>query len=432
MMTASSPLPCAVSLGRSAGGLFRRVLGPGVLCALAAALAGAGCNGAAQPPKDPKRVEVIVTTPITADVVDYQDFTGRLDAYRTVDIRARVSGYVKGAPFNEGDVVKEGDLLFQIDPQPYEADYNLAGANLRLAEADADLQEKIANRARQLRATGGNSQEEFETAVAAAAKAKASVGAMQSARDRAKLYLGYTKVVAPLTGRISRRYVDPGNLVNADNTMLTTIVTETPVYAYFDVDERSFLDLKMAAAPTSGWFGPQFQSKVLMRLANEDKFERVGTVNFIDNRVTATSGTIRMRGVFDNAKGDLKSGLFARVRLPTGKPYAALLVPDEALQSDQGRKFLYVVNGNNEVEYRPVEMGQALEGLRVIKKGVSEGDRVIIVGMQRVRAKQAVEVQTQDPPKPPSSHLARILRNQGSGVRNPEPGSDGRPPTPDS
>jgi len=436
MMTAPSLRRRAVRTGQSAGGFFRRprwgALGVGLLAALVAAVAGAGCNRAA-PAKEQKRVEVTVTTPITAEVVDYQDFTGRLDAFKTVDLRARVSGYVIDAPFKEGDVVKEGDVLFQIDPQTYQADYNLAEANLRLAEADADLQEKIANRARQLRITGGNSQEELETALAAAAKSKANVGACQASRDRAKLYLGYTKVIVPplrddqgrpLTGRVSRRFVDPGNLVNADNTMLTTIVTESPVYAYFDVDERTFLELKMAATPgTSLGFIPQLQSKVLMRLANEDKFTRLGTVNFIDNRVTATSGTIRMRGVFDNSKGDLKSGLFARVRMPTSKPYTALLVPDEALQSDQARKFLYVVNDHNEVERKDVELGQAVEGLRVIRKGLNEGERVIVVGMQRVRPKQAVEVKTQDPPKPPESSLAQILRNQGSGVRNQQAGA---------
>jgi RND family efflux transporter MFP subunit len=396
------------------------VAGAGVLFALMAALAGAGCNNAA-PAKDQKRVEVTVTTPITCAVVDHQDFTGRLDAFKTVDIRARVSGYVTAAPFKEGDVVHEGDLLFRIDPQPYEADSNLAEANLRVADADADLQESNAKRARQLILTRGISQEDFDTTIAAAAKAKATVGAMRAARDRAKLYLSYTKVTAPLTGRVSRRYVDPGNLVTADNTMLTTVVTETPVFVYFDVDERTFLELKMAAS-TSGRAGPQPEAKVLMRLANEEKFERVGTVNFIDNRVAATSGTIRMRGVFENAKGDLKSGLFARVRMPTSKPYQALLVPDEAVQSDQGKKRLYVVTkdpktNEDKVEYREVELGQAREGLRVIKKGVSEGDRVIIVGMQRVRANQVVEVKTQDPPKPPASPLARVLRGQKSEIR---------------
>jgi RND family efflux transporter MFP subunit len=441
MMTAPSLRRCAVSPGPSAGGFFRRprwgALGVGLLSALVAALAGAGCNHAG-PAKEQKRVEVTVTTPITAEVVDHQDFTGRLDAFKTVDIRARVSGYVVDAPFKEGDVVKEGDVLFQIDPQTYQADYNLADANLRLAEADADLQEKIANRARRLRVSGGNSEEDLETAIAAAAKSKASVGACQASRDRAKLYLGYTKVIVPplrddqgrpLTGRVSRRYVDPGNLVTADNTVLTTIVTETPVYAYFDVDERTFLELKMAATPGKSMDStPLLQSKVLMRLANEDKFKRLGVVNFIDNRVTATSGTIRMRGVFDNSKGDLKSGLFARVRMPTSKPYTALLVPDEALQSDQGKKFLYVVTkdpktNEDKIEYKPVELGQAIEGLRVIRNGLKEGERVVVVGMQRVRPNQAVEVKTQDPPKPPESSLAQILKSQGSGIRNQESGA---------
>ncbi len=214
--------------------------------------------------------------------------------------------------------------------------------------------------------------------------------------------------------------------------MLTTIVTETPVYAYFDVDERTYQDLKTGAETmkAAGFFS-LLQSKVLMRLANEDKFTRVGVVNFIDNRVTATTGTIRMRGIFPNEKYNqacfavagcaftggtinnastaLTAGLFARVRMPTGKPYTAFLVPDEALQSDQGRKFLYVVNANDEVEYRAVELGQAIEGLRVIKKGVSADDQVIITGMQRVKPKQAVKVKKVDPPKPPDSPLKQLF-----------------------
>jgi RND family efflux transporter MFP subunit len=381
----------------------------GVSAALLTAILAAGCGNNQPAARGNKSVEVVVTTPITDTVTDYQDFTGRLSAVKTVEIRARVTGYVQEAPFKEGDVVHEGDLLFQIDPRTYQADLNQAKANLNLAAADHNLQEKNSERARRLIGSSAMAREDYETTVAAADKAKATVESMEAMRDRAKLYVDYTHVTAPLTGRISRRFVDPGNLVNADNTVLTTIVTENPLYAYFDVDERTYLDLKESAAPgQSSWFsGLHFP--VLMRLANEEEFLHAGIVDFIDNQVSGTSGTIRMRGVFTNDKNSLKAGLFVRIRLPIGIPYKAFLIPDEALQSDQGRKCVYVVNDKNEVVYRTVKLGQAIHGLRVIKEGVAAGERVIVSGMQKVRPGAQVEVKMEPPPKKPDSPLGKLL-----------------------
>jgi multidrug efflux system membrane fusion protein len=411
-----------------------KFVGSGLPFALLAALTAVGCSSSPAN-KEAKKVEVIVTTPITDDVVEYQDFTGRLDAYKTAEIRSRVPGYVTSIPFKEGDLVHKGELLFQIDPSQYQADFNLAVANLAVAEADATLQQKNVVRANQLKEAGGGaiSDADVDAAVAAWEKAKATIGAMKASRDRAKVYLDYTHVTAPFDGRISRRNVDPGNDVTADTTLLTTLVTETPVYAYFDVDERTYQALMKAAQPSDSSFLPQLQSKVLMRVANEDKFERVGVVNFVDNRVIATTGTIRLRGVFDNTKidltsgafgvsgivagvvvtphtrGDLRSGMFARIRMPTRRLDNKLLIPDEAVLTDQGRKYLYIINDNNEVEYRDVELGQAIEGLRVILKGLKAGEKVVVVGMQRVKPKQVVSVKMQDPPKAPDSPLKRLI-----------------------
>jgi RND family efflux transporter MFP subunit len=377
-----------------------------------------GCNGISPPARGAKEIEVVVTTPIRHEVTDYQDFTGRMDAFKSVDIRARVTGYVMDVPFKEGDRVHEGDLLFQIDPRTYRADLNQAEANLKQADADRNLQEKVAARARHLIRNGSIGQEEYDQNTAAAEKARATVGAMQAARDRAQLYVDYTRVTAPFDGRISRRYVDPGNLVNADNTVLTTLVTENPMYAYFDVDERTYLDLVGPGTPgQSSWFGG-LQYPVLMSLANENDFSRAGTINFIDNQVIATSGTVRMRGVFENPTGTLKKGLFVRIRLPIGTPYQSLLIPDEALLSDQGRKYVYVVHvvdGKNVVDYRSVEIGQGIQGLRVIKKGLSEGEQVIVNGMQRVRPKSEVQVKIQEPPEPPKSPLGKLLASNKEG-----------------
>jgi len=373
-----------------------------------------GCHGATSS-RSQTPVEVIVTTPVTDKVTDFADFTGRLDAMKTVEIRSRVTGYLVSAPFKEGDLVKEGDPLFQIDLKTYQADYNQAVANVKLAEAEQKVQEQNARRARELYANKAIGEEEYQTIVANWEKAKASVKAMQAAQDRSKQYLDYTRVTSSVNGRISRRNADPGNLIKADDTLLTTIVTDDPIYAYFDVDERTYLDIapKIIVDENKSWLAGS-QRHVLMRLANEDNYTHVGTIDFIDNRVNGNSGTIRLRGVFPNPEHILMSGLFVRVRLPISAPYSAILIPDEAIQSDQGRKFVYVVNDKNVVEYRTVTLGQSLQGLRVIKQGINKGDRVVIGGMQKVRPKAEVHVTMQESPKPPGSALTKLLINGNS------------------
>ena len=379
-----------------------------------------GCEKAA-PAKGGKNPKVVVTTPITDTVVDYQDFTGRLDAFKTVEIRAHVSGYITEAPFKEGELVKEGQVLFQIDKRPFEADVNQAVANLNVAIADREFQIKNAERLETLPSNAATKQE-VETAVAARDKAVATVKAMQATLDRARLYLDYTHVISPFSGRVSRRMIDPGNLAIADNTLLTTVVSDDPVYAYFDVDERTYLDLMSWVAPVTGTPPPDLKLSVAMRLANEKEFERVGTVDFVDNRVISNTGTIRMRGIFPNPDGRLKSGLFMRARLPTSNPYKAILVPDEAVQSDQERKYIWIVNANNEVHYRSVKLGQALQEMRVIlppesgqegKEGVMEGEQVIISGMQRVHNGSRVDAELRPPPLPPKMSLLRLLASKG-------------------
>lgn len=416
-MGASLPRPSLPRFYREATMRALRWLTPGG--AFLALLLVAGCDNT-PPAQAAKKVKVVVTEPISDTVMEYQDFTGRLEAVKTVEIRARVSGYVTEIPFNEGDEVEAGKLLFQIDPRPYQADLNLAEANYKVAVADRKLMESNATRDKQLFAANGISRADYDASMAALEKSGATVGAMEAARERAKLYLDYTRVTAPLAGRISRRFVDPGNLVNADNTMLTTIVTEKPMYAYFDVDERTYLELLATIAPGQKSWIDGLKLPVLMRLANEPDFrkDRVGVVDFVDNRVIATTGTVRMRGVFDNPKGMLKAGLFVRIRLPIGSPYESILIPDEAIQSDQERKYVWIVNNSNEVEYRSVKLGQSIQELRAIKapdpgkegkEGLSRGERVIVSGMQRVRKGIQVDATMQPAPAPPGSPLVRLL-----------------------
>jgi RND family efflux transporter MFP subunit len=397
----------------------------GLPALLLGAVLASGC-GQGKAPADKPKPQVVVTTPISYRVTDYQDFVGRLTAIKTVEIRARVQGFVDAVKFKEGDFVHKGDLLFQIDPRTYRADLNQAKANVNLARADAKLQQKIAARAEDLYSRKAMSREDYDTCIATYEKARASVKAMEAAQARAQLYVNYTRVIAPLDGRISYRNVDPGNLIIADSTLLTTIVTEDPLYCYFDVDERTYEELSESDyRGQTTWFS-KLGFPVLMRLATEDDFAQIGTADFIDNRVSANTGTIRMRAVFKNTKGFLKSGLFARIRLPVGMPYDALLIPDEALQSDQGRKYIYVVNDENKVGYRRVEFGQAIKGLRVIKKGLKKGERVIISGMQRVRPKVVVQTTLKDPPKRPHSPVQKLLAFQDSNHVKPVAKQTGR------
>jgi multidrug efflux system membrane fusion protein len=374
------------------------------LVVLAGAILTSGCGPASPAGKGAaKPVDVVVTTPVTDRVTDFQDFTGRLEATKTVDIRAHVSGYVNEVPFKEGDLVQADDLLFQIDPRPFQADYNQAAANQTQAQAELNLQQKNSQRMQKLRDTAAITQEEYDAVLAALERAQASVGAAVAARDRAKLYLDYTRVISPVAGRISRRFVDPGNLINADQTLLTTIVTENPMYAYFDIDERTYLDLVGPAPGDRGDWLVKQHYPLFVRLANEDDYIHPGTVDFVDNRLNGNTGTIRVRGVFENPRNLFRSGLFVRVRLPIGQAYETVLIPDEAILSDQGRKYVYVVNDRNAVEYRAVELGQAVGTLRVIKKGVAAGDKLIVNGMQRVKPKTEVHASVQAPPKAPSA-----------------------------
>jgi RND family efflux transporter MFP subunit len=403
-----------------------------------------GCNQA--PPAHPKKAaEVVVTTPVRGEVVDYQDFTGRLDGFRTIDVRARVSGYITEAPFKEGDYVREGAVLFQIDPRPYQLTLNQTEAQVRLQEAQLKYQEALYQRNLQLLDKGqAVAMEDVQLSRAQRDTTAAQMETARAAVENAKLNLTWTKVTAPMSGRVSRRAVDPGNLVisetTAANTALTTLVSDHQLYAYFDVDERTYLDLvkPYQSGQGSSWLA-QLQFPVLMSLANEgEKYEHEGTIDFIDNRVVATTGTIRMRGIFDNADGRLKAGLFGRFRLPLGKPYPTLLISGEAIQSDQGRTYVYVVEHKDDkdvVAYQKVTLGQEVQGLRVVKKekdekdDLKEGDRVIVSGMQRVRAGDEVKITNQAAPPPPESPLVRKLaaHRAGNEAERPDGKRTGKP-----
>jgi RND family efflux transporter MFP subunit len=345
-----------------------------------------GCGPSpAQPSLAQQTPEVLVSLPVSREVTDYVDFPGRTEAVNSIEVRARVTGYLDKVHFQEGTDVKQGDLLFEIDPRTYQAELARADATLSQAQAHLARMEADAQRASDLLPGRRISREEFDRIIGDRRESSAAVGVAKANRDLAELNLGFTKVRAPLSGRISRRYIDPGNLVKADETALTTIVSLDPIYAYFDADERTTLQLQRLVREGKIRWSPGTELPVLLGLADEDGFPKQGTINFADNRVDPDTGTWRLRGLFHNADHALSPGLFVRMRAPIGKPYTATLVSEEALGTDQGQKFVYVVDDKNKVEYRRVKVGRLHDGLRVITLGLAPMERVVVSGLQRVR-----------------------------------------------
>ncbi len=388
----------------------------------------AGCNRTQAQPEAPPPPEVMISLPVTRTVTDFEEFPGRIDAVRMVEVRCRVTGYLEKVLFTEGAEVKEGQVLFLIDARPYQATLAAADANLVQAQVHLNRLEADYRRASTLVAKGAIGQEDFDKVAGDRAEAAASVGVAKANRHTASLNLDFTQVKSPINGRISRRLMDPGNLVKADDTPLTTIVSQDPVYANFDLDERTTLRLqellRQRKMHWSRYLGdPVFDFQVvqgllrdgrlnwsregglpvLLGLANEESVSRVGLVNFADNRIDADSGTWRMRGVFPNADHVLSPGMFVRLRLLIGTPYPAAMVAEQALGTDQGQKFVYVVDDNNIVAYRRVKVGRMQNGLRVILDGLKMNEKVVVSGLQRVRPKAPVTPKLVPMPEPKSS-----------------------------
>ncbi len=315
-----------------------------------------GCQRALPKSAPPRPAEVLVSWPVEGQITDFEDFTGRTDAFHSVDIRARVTGYLTKRYFKDGSEVKKEDPLFEIDPRPYKAALLQAQASLASAVAKNKLAEIEYKRAANLVNRGSYSREEYDQAKDTFDETHASADVARAVEDLAQLNMDFTTVRAPLDGRISRRMVDVGNMVMADNTVLTSIVALDPMYVYFEVDERTLLRLRRLIGEGKLQTRAQTTINFLAALADEDEFTHKGTVDFSDNKVDPNTGTLQLRGVIENPKPHLLSpGLFVRVRLPIGKPYQALMVPEQALGTDQGRKFVYVVNEKNEVEFHPVK-----------------------------------------------------------------------------
>lgn len=357
-----------------------------------------GCHRAETAPAAAKPPEVFVALPVTREVVEQEEFTGQLVAPETIEVRARVSGYLQKVFFQDGQLVEKGAPLFEIDPRPYQLEVNRAAAALSQARAHLERLKRQEERARDLLKKGATSQEQFDAVSFDRAESAAAVSAAAANQASAELNLEFTRISAKVAGRIGRRLVDPGNLVRADETPLTSIVSVDPLYAYFDIDELTVLRLQRLLQAGTISTGLEAKVPVKIGLADEvSRFSLEGVINFIDNQVERSTGTLRARAVVANPKRMLSPGMFVRLQVPIGAPRKSLLVKEEALGTDQGQQFLYVLDSQNKVVYRRVKTGSLQEGLRVIEEGITPQDKVIVTGLQRVRPGISVD------PKPASA-----------------------------
>ncbi|MCI0630814.1 MAG: efflux RND transporter periplasmic adaptor subunit [Phycisphaerales bacterium] len=354
-----------------------------------------GCNR--QPaPAAPPAPAVDVAQPVVREVTEWDEYTGRLAAIDTVEVRPRVSGYLESVHFKEGQVVKKGDLLFVIDPRPFQAVLAAAEADVAGAQTRLELARNDAQRSENLVKTGAVSAEDFDRRSKAAVEAQASLDGAKARLDQARLDVEFTEVRAPIDGRTSNYAVTIGNLVSGgasgsgQSTLLTTIVSLNPIHCYIDASEQAYLRYTRLAASGSRPSSRDVANPVHVALADEADFRHEGSMDFVDNRIDPFTGTIRGRAVLDNSNGLLVPGLFVRLRLLGETRPGAVLVPDEAIGTDQSNRVVYVVDDQNIVALRTVVPGRLIDGLRVIRSGLDGSERVVVRGLQRVRPGAAV------------------------------------------
>ncbi len=341
------------------------------------ALVGCAVGEAGNPPPAPPAPQVTTAEVAVRELNDWADFTGRLEAVDSVEIRPRVGGYVESVHFAEGGRVAAGELLYQIDPRPYKAEVDRLRAERERARAQLKLAESYRERAERLLERNAISEEEAERNAADASVAAAQLASIGAALEAAELNLSFTRVTAPIAGHVSRAIVTAGNLVDA-SVVLTTIVSDDEVYAYFDVDEQTYLDhIQQANAAED--------SVVQVGLINEEGYPHSARLDFVDNQIDPQHGTIRARAILDNSAGQFTPGLFARMKLVSPNRHRAALVDDRAIGTDLGKRFVFVVDEQGVVQYRPVETGRLVAGLRIVNEGLAAGDVVIVNGLQRVR-----------------------------------------------
>jgi membrane fusion protein, multidrug efflux system len=386
--------------------IARRSRLPLVLWMIGLAVGLTGCGPKRPPLATLPPPAVMVSQPVRRTVTNYQIFTVRTQAVESVDIKSRVTGYLTEILFKDGDLVKKDQLLFKIDDRPYKATLDQAKGNLQYAKAS--LTETQANYDIGLSVRKANpaaiSEQELNQRLGARDEAAASVLQAEAAVESAQLNFNWCTVAAPIAGRIDRHFVDAGNLVSQDVTSLTNIVSIKPIWAYFDVDQNTALDVEKQIAAGKMKSARESTIEVALSLGQDASFPIAGTIDFVSNQLDPNTGSIRVRAVFPNEDGFIGAGMFGRIRVPIGEPHEALLVVDEAVGTNQGQKYVLVVNAQNEVEYRPVDVGQVQDGLREVLpyREIAEPgdhgtdkttrvevlkptDRIIVEGLQRVR-----------------------------------------------
>src|SRR5580704_5788141 len=341
------------------------------------------CNNSKAEAPPPPPPEVDAAQVVTKSVRQWDEFTGRIAAIGAVDIRPRVSGYIDRIAFKEGDMVKAGDLLFVIDPRPYRATYDSAVAQLERARASAQLAQAQYKRGETLIKTIAISVDTYDTRSAALGQNNADVHAAEAALATAKLNLDFTEVRSPIAGRASRALLTLGNLVQADQTVLTSVVSQDPVYVYFQPDEQSFLGYRELARKGER---ANSDNPVRVGLANETGFPHSGTVDFVNNQIDAATGTINVRATVPNPDGVFVPGLYARVQLEGRAEHMAMLIDEKAIMTDQDRKYVYVLGPEDKVKRKDILLGSVHDGLRVVQSGLDANDKVIIAGLQKIFA----------------------------------------------
>jgi multidrug efflux system membrane fusion protein len=364
--------------------------------AIAVTLTGLSPVAEAQAPGGPPP-PVTVAKPVVRDVTEYDDFTGRYDAVDSVEIRARVSGYLEKVSFQEGALVKKGDLLGVIDRRPYKAALDQAQATQVSNQAKLTFAQADTERAESLRRSGNIAEQLVDQRRQAFLSAKADLDNADAALRNAQLNYEFTEIRAPISGKIGRRLVTEGNLVNANETLLSTIVSVDPIYMYFDIDERSYLAYQRVMVSEKA-AGRDVSNGAFVGVTDEREPTRKATMNFLDNRVDQASGTIRARALVPNPDGFLVPGLFGTIKIVGSPLHRGVLIPDEAIATDQDRRIVYVVGEDNSVQATPIRPGPKIDGYRLVRSGLKGDETIVIAGLQRVRPGAKVTPQMKELP----------------------------------
>jgi len=372
---------------------IRNTVGTFVLGSIAAmVLSACGSPEAASHAEAPPAPQVSVAQVVNERITEWDEFTGRLQAPQTVNVVPRVSGYIEQIHFSEGALVNKGDLLVQIDPQPFAAEVARLKAELQSAQSASALAENEYIRAEKLSAARAISAELLDTRLARKQQTAANVASVRAALQRAELDLSYTRITAPISGRVSYAQITAGNYVNAGQSQLTSLVSTEKMYAYFDVDEQSYLKyLRLSEDGKRADTRDATANPVYMALADDSDYQHIGNVDFVDNSVNQQTGTIRIRASFANSDNNLLPGLFARIKLVGSESYQGILIDEKAIGTDLNNKFVLVVNAENQLEYRAVKLGEKINGLRIVREGLAATDKIVVNGLQRVMPNIQIE-----------------------------------------